>query len=979
MADHVASHVGATSRAVSPRAFAAAPSGRPIEALCRDVVEELRGRSSGLEAAVRPLVALQHHLLKNSRNGGTTPEELTETLMAIQGRIIATLAARYDALDGAARESELPFAEIDHAGRIVYANKAMAEHIPQPERRDFASLFGARARRRPGPGERKVREPARRAGMRWPAAPVPGGDRPAARPGRQARRLAVLLGLRAEELRLDAALDGILRADLTGRITFANNKVLELLNLPREEVLGTELARWFTPRTADKGPPIRQRVGDWLKASAAIIDDELTLQGAGQAHPIRIGVVPSYDGPEHHSGILMTFRDVAEDLARQDLRKLLVCEKDPRAVILEAIRIVRRLIPCDLAVFGTYTEDMRLYRAQTVEPTPSWHWATRWFDISDDVVKWLQREETWDNDVPAFVRTLTPEQKDDPVVQAVERDGLSKMVVLPVRGPGGRFRCVLTLLTKDKDRKFGAEDLRVLRDLGLEEVFLAAEAALEQQQAECLRALKRRLNEAPNARALARILAQGVVQCFGWEYAAVFRVDRKTSQFELFEQVDATVEKALNIPADHRQGLDQGMLGHCYRAEKVLVLPRVASGGHVYDFIKTAPAQASAMTVPLRLNGRIELILDLEASEENAFAGPDKRAAETLAADCEQILAGRWHETIGHALMDAIEQAAIIVDVNGTIRRINAAARELLGDVTEVALETFGADKKDRRILADGEVEAQEPTRVTLSPAADVRIPTQASQQPLHDDYGHRMWLFTNLADQQWEVDRRYLEETVSEVARHTRAPLMIADGLLRGAADLLRRPGFAENCANLLEKASNQLLKADLTFERLSDSLTAHSDPDAAAEPFDVLALLRQVVGSLPQDDAVTIELRLPEDRGFAIRGWPERLAYAFRSVLGFLLLSGREERIVVAAQVGDSGALRIEMRARRPSAPPASAAADPIAQGEEQARQMVALAPKPVETAIALHHGTFETPEPDQADAVFVITLPSPSEPPP
>src|SRR4029077_9565135 len=126
-------------------------------------------------------------------------------------------------------------------------------------------------------------------------------------------------------------------------------------------------------------------------------------------------------------------------------------------------------------------------------------------------------------------------------------------------------------------------------------------------------------------------------------------------------------------------------------------------------------------------------------------------------------------------------------------------------------------------------------------------------------------------------------------------------------------------------------------------------SEPDATAEPFDVLALLRQVVEGLPQDDAVTIELRLPGDRGFAIRGWPERLAYAFRSVLGFLLLSGQEERIVVAAKVGDNGALRIEMGGRRLAAPPApGGASDPIAKGEAKSRQMVALAPEAIENAI-------------------------------
>jgi len=79
-------------------------------------------------------------------------------------------------------------------------------------------------------------------------------------------------------------------------------------------------------------------------------------------------------------------------------------------------------------------------------------------------------------------------------VLAVKRDGLKHMVALPVRGARKTFRCALTLLAKD--REYGAEDLRVLRDLGLEEVFLAAQAAMERRQEACIRKLKTDLNDA---------------------------------------------------------------------------------------------------------------------------------------------------------------------------------------------------------------------------------------------------------------------------------------------------------------------------------------------------------------------------------------------------------------------------------------------------------------------------------------------------
>jgi PAS domain-containing protein len=758
-------------------------------AISREIVTRLRGRSSGLRDAVKPLVDAQQQIISRWRESGSRSDDMLAAVLTAQDLLIDTLADRYDALDIAVHESELPFAEIDHAGRIVYANRAMARHVPQPERQDFASLFGARA---PHVAEAlrcetntSLRLELERDGLplqfRAEIGPLRDED---GTPG----AYALLLGLRAEELRLDAALEGIMRVDLTGMITFANTKALELLNIDRERLLGTEASKWFRRFGDDSQHMNRQDpVSAWLSATAAVTERVELVTGTGSLRPVRVTVVPFYDGPDRQSGILITFGSIAEDIARHELRNLLTVEDNPRTVIRKAMQIVRGLIPCDLTTFGVYTDDMRQYRALVLEPEPEWHWGTRWFDVAPVTAAWLGRPDTWTNDLQAFASTYTPDQLDDPVLLSVQRDGLSRMVVLPIRGPGGAFRSALTLLSKD--RTYGAEDLRILRDLGLEEVLLAAEGALERAKAICLHDLKQGLNCAQNARALARTLAQGVVKCFAWDYAGVFRVDRKAGEFVLFEQYDDTTDGSLLVKDDYRQKLSDGMLGHSYRGENVLVAPRVAPRfpGEVvpYNFIKTAASQRSAMIVPLRLNGRIELMLDIESSQENAFAGPDKGDAEELAADCEQIFARRWHEAIGHAVMDTIEQAAVIVDPTGTIRQINAAARTIFGEAENVPLARFGASADDRSALSD--TRPRETMHVSLRLADDVQVPTLAIHRPLHDDYGHRIWLFTNLNEQRWERDWRYLDETVSEVARHTRAPLMIADGLLRGAAGLLR------------------------------------------------------------------------------------------------------------------------------------------------------------------------------------------------
>src|SRR5262249_31372792 len=129
--------------------------------------------------------------------------------------------------------------------------------------------------------------------------------------------------------------------------------------------------------------------------------------------------------------------------------------------------------------------------------------------------------------------------------------------------------------------------------------------------------------------------------------------------------------------------------------------------------------------------------------------------------------------------------------------------------------------------------------------------------------------------DQTRESDWQYLEETVTAVARQTRAPLLMADGLLRGAASLLSQPELMDKCARLLEQAANHLLKADLTFERLSDRLVVQQTPREVPTPFDACATLLHEIDKLPPEDQEAIDVvdNLKTAGHAVVNGWSERL----------------------------------------------------------------------------------------------------------
>ncbi|WFU37250.1 PAS domain S-box protein [Bradyrhizobium sp. CB82] len=765
--------------------------------------------------------------------------------------------------------------------------------------------------------------------------------------------------------------DGVLRTDLTGRIRFANERATEILGFSEADLKKMLLSEALELEGEDAG----ERQAEWLDAQTGFSGFVKFRTRDGQPIPARISGAPYLEGPNSRAGLLLLFAPLAEDLARQELKTILVDHEDPQEIIEATLGAIRKVIPFEMATFGIYNEACDHWRALAIVPQPQWEWTTRWFRVSPGVIDWLKQGRTWDNDLHLFVERLNPDEMDNPVSKAILRDGLDRMIVLPIREAGGRFRSALCLLSRT--HKFTAADLRTLHNLGVEEVLQAADAAMERSRALAQRQLRDDLNKAVSTRAIAELLAKGTMHCFGWEYVGVFRVDRARSCFVLFAEHcendrDLLVREA-GSREEYTQSLSAGMLGHCLAKQSILVVPDVTDRERNYGFIRTAPDQRSAMTVPLFVNGKIEMVLDLESSEFNAFLGPDLEAARGLASDCEQIFAARWHQTIEDSLMNRIEQAAVIVDGVGEIRRLNRAAEAMLGQVRGTRLASFGARDEDCAELAQSGIQHRIRIRLLTGAEPRVEVATLANRDPLFDDYGHHLWLFTSLADQSRESDLQYLEETVTAVARQTRAPLLMADGLLRGAKNLLREPEQMQDCASLLDQAANHLLKADLTFERLSERLTVQKIPRDAPIEFDALQGLEREIDNLPQEDreAVAIIDKIDPTARALVKGWPERLSFAFRSALGSLLMLRVTPTDKLTVEIAESPPRHLLIRMHLPELAIQvleTQVVDPIERSQIRAREMASVAVEAIEMSIAQHGGTLT----EQHGTGFEIRLP-------
>jgi hypothetical protein len=555
-------------------------------------------------------------------------------------------------------------------------------------------------------------------------------------------------------------------------------------------------------------------------------------------------------------------------------------------------------------------------------------------------------------------------------------------VTLPISGGGERIRASLTLLSKNANCYDGRE-IEQMRDLGVEKALLVAEANILRRREDRVRALEAKLAGASEYRELARALANGIAECFGWDYVAVFEVDRREKLFRLIEQGSRAGSPA--VDREYNQPLTEGLLGTALRENAARAEPNIEAGSQ-HGYKPVVPGRRSALAVPVRVvrqadkpaADEVEWMLAVESSQRNAFQGPEMVSLKEVLAQCEGILRQRWQKAVEASLLNAAEQAVIVVDRAGKVRLTNRWANTLLGRQGGLLLgeliANFGAEEADRRLLRSTNPLAQ--VRLALCASETVRVPTLATQRQINDDFGHRLWLFTDLREQEQQSNWSYLEQTVNEVAQNARVPLMLAGSLIRNVAKrLIQEPAVS----NMLESAVRQLGKADITYERLATTLAVRQEPDRPPQIFDAVDVLLQAVTDLPEEDIQHCDLQDLQSRKdpqpFLIAGWPEQLSFAFRSLLEYLLFRRPpESKVRIAFGNTTDGSLVVRLSVPTGASSESAVSARPtdrIGVAEQRAREAASMAPEAVTLAVRRHNGEFLVDTQDRSTLAFKVEL--------
>jgi PAS domain-containing protein len=444
-------------------------------------------------------------------------------------------------------------------------------------------------------------------------------------------------------------------------------------------------------------------------------------------------------------------RELANEL-NEDLQKALSDpDTEPEGLVRRVMHAVKRIIPYDLATFGIYSEDMNYYNALVVDPQPVSPWLTAWFPLSAEVREFLQSNLTWGADL------RVPELNEDPILKRVTEDGMASFVTLPIGGGGRSLRASLTLLSKQVGR-YNGHEIAIMRERGLERALLVAEAKITRRYEERARQLEDDLKEASGGPQLAAALARGISDYFGWDHIGIFALHHGEERFRVIAEHNATDRAA--VLSEYSQPFTAGVLGAALRENRPIIINDVETNATA-TFKTINPGLRSAAVLPVYAGRRqaetaeITWMVSIESYQSNAFQGPNMQALKYALARCEALLSQHWYESVQSALLDAVDQALVLVDRAGKIRLINLRARMLFGSMDDQlfdkTLATFGAQDSDKRLLAS--VNSLPDRRVNLSIDQRVTVPVLATHRTLEHDSTHRLWLFTDLRENTIRTD----------------------------------------------------------------------------------------------------------------------------------------------------------------------------------------------------------------------------------
>jgi PAS domain S-box-containing protein len=638
----------------------------------------------------------------------------------------------------------------------------------------------------------------------------------------------------AEEKVYQSLDEGVIRVDLDNIVRYANSAAEAML----DRLVGRNILELFPD---DENRAI---LTDQIKlreqGEGAIYD--VTYYHRGRALQLHVTAMPQFDTVGQRLGTLATFRNVGVVRASDKIHRIIADAHHQHDILDDVLKVVKGLIPFDLATVGVYSHDLGFWRAIHYFPRPDPMWETNWFSISQQNRDWIQ------SDVPQIVDNLSkfvdqdPKLAEDPTIKRLIKEGCESFVVLPIRGEK-RVLATVSLISKQANF-YDEKDYALLREIPLEKAVRVALAVAERGENRFLDRLFRCLNNYSNSKQVAEELVKSLSGFYKWQCVTIIKVNEVRRKLELFAQHPGP-ENGFRLPANWEQDFGKGIIGKVHRTGNPINQGNVQSDD---NYLVASEKTRSELCVPFNMHGESFWLLNIEDSRINAFADPDIKTVERIVVEVESFLNNLFTHTTLDEIFRIATDGVLITDLNGHVVRANPAALEMLG-VTE-------KDIKNHPPLADfivdsgiadtfSEMNQIAPCDVGIKKKSGERFKARVTGSVLPEEYGRRVYFIEDSLEKERVAGLQAYGDILYSNAGQAKMPLAMVSGILHR----LQR-GASESVQDTVAKAMAYLRRVELNYDRLMLYGEGTATGDSSFLCLDFNSVLLRAQADLPESE---------------------------------------------------------------------------------------------------------------------------------
>jgi PAS domain S-box-containing protein len=593
--------------------------------------------------------------------------------------------------------------------------------------------------------------------------------------------------------------------------------------------------------------------------------------------PVKVTAMPVMLPGGEYAGSLAIFRSLEPERRTQSFEKAIHTAQGAENIFLAICEQLRPWLNFDFCAFSIYSRNGKHSRMLfSYDPQRQVESHRRWYVISEALAAWTQRQEIAPMDLLDFARRF-PEYQNERSVQKLLSSGIRWLLRVPVVR-GDRVVASLSCATRDPGG-FNHDQIDIVKSLPIAKALLMALHNFENEELSFRFNLIRDIFVCRTPDAIADVATEKMGKHYGWESVEVYRVEEAARKIRLVSQWTASPDYRLDD--DYCLPIGKGILGKAYESDQDILIDDVATDARFKDsYVSLRRATRSELCMPIRVNGRISSILNIEDRRENAFSDEEAEMLRSLLDEIGGLFSAVWDKAVIASSFELTPSIVLIADTAHKVVQHNAAALAQLGYSSQELLQSPIAAYFEKPELVDD---------LFRTPMASVEtglvrkdggiLPVLLGSRELE---GFGAWVFSarDLTQQRRVAELESLRALYGEIAAQTKTPLSLAYSWIQRVQRKAQEAG--NDSAEILQKALAYLKRADLTYERLA----FYSDRSgAAAASKEILMnagdLLKRTISAIPGglvrfDAAATPDLYIRSD--------PFETEFAVESTISYL-----------------------------------------------------------------------------------------------